>query len=61
MIPITVTYYKDVQEGNRDKSVQLINMNGIICEGNCTYNLLTILNLNNIIIYNCDNVWCLPL
>ena len=61
MIPITVTYYKDVQEGNRDKSVQLINMNGIICEGKCTYNLLTVLNLNIIIIYNCDNVWCSPL
>ena len=61
MIPITVTYYKDVQEDNRNKSVQLINVNGMTCEDNCTHNLLTVQNFNIIIIYNWDNVWCLPL
>ena len=61
MIPITVTYYKDVQEDNRDKSVQLINVNEMTCEDNCTHNLLIVLNFNIIIIYNCDDVWCLPL
>ena len=61
MIPITVTYYKDVQEDNMDKSVQLINVNEMTCEDNCTHNLLTVLNFNIIIIYKCDDVWCLPL
>ena len=37
MIPKTVTYYKDVQEDNRDKPVQLINMNVMSCEDNCTH------------------------
>ena len=61
MIPITLTYYKDIQEDNRDKSVQLINVNGMICENKCTHNLLTILNFNITIIYNCDDVWFLLL